>query len=93
MVNQRVETVNQEIHMSNRTDGYVTGVIDVISFDLEEIVLDTVTGLLKIKGEKLHVKTINLDKKLLEFEGKINNISYSDSKAMKRKSVVGRLFG
>ena len=33
MVNQRVETVNQEIHMSNRTDGYVTGVLDVISFD------------------------------------------------------------
>ena len=93
MVNQRVETVNQEIHMSNRTDGYVTGVLDVISFDLEEIVLDKAAGLLRIKGSKLHVKSINLDKKLMEFEGNINNIVYSDSKAMKRKSVVGRLFG
>ena len=36
MVNQRVEAVNQEIHMSNRAQGYVTGVMDVISFDLED---------------------------------------------------------
>ena len=93
MVNQRVEAINQEIHMSNRAQGYVTGVMDVISFDLEEIVLDTVAGLLRIKGAKLHVKSINLDKKLMEFEGNINNIVYSDSKAMKRKSVMGRLFG
>jgi sporulation protein YabP len=93
VVNQRVETVNQEIHMSNRTEGYVTGVMDVISFDLEEIVLDTTAGLLRIKGSKLHVKSINLDKQRMEFEGNVNNIFYSDSKAMKRKNLMGRLFG
>ena len=93
MVNQRVDTVNQEINMSNRTEGYVTGVMDVISFDLEEIVLDTTAGLLRIKGSKSHVKSINLDKQRMEFEGNVNNIFYSDSKAMKRKNLMGRLFG
>lgn len=93
MVNQKVEIIDHEIHMFNRVKGNVTGVLDVISFDLDEIVLDTSAGLLKIKGDKLHVKTVNLDKKVMEFEGNVSDINYADSKAMKRKSVVGRLFG
>lgn len=93
MVNQKVETINHEIHMFNRSKGNVTGVIDVISFDLDEIVLDTSAGLLKIKGDKLHVKTVNLEKKVMEFEGNVSEINYADSKAMKRKNVLGRLFG
>ena len=93
MVNQKVEIVDHEIHMFNRVKGSVTGVMDVISFDLDEIVLDTSAGLLKIKGDKLHVKTINLEKKVMEFEGNVSDINYADSKAMKRKSAIGRLFG
>lgn len=93
MVNQKVETTNQELHMIDRAKGYVTGVIDVVSFDLEEIVLETVAGVLKIRGSKLHVKAVNLEKKLMEFEGCINEMCYADSKKMKRKSVIGRLFG
>lgn len=93
MVNQKVEIVGHEVHMFNREKGSVTGVMDVISFDLDEIVLDTSAGLLKIKGDKLHVKAVNLDKKVMEFEGNVSDINYADSKAMKRKSMVGRLFG
>ena len=93
MVNQKVETVDHEIHMFNRVKGNVTGVLDVISFDLDEIALDTSAGLLKIKGDKLHVKAVNLDKKVMEFEGNVSDINYADSKAMKRKSAIGRLFG
>lgn len=93
MVNQKVEITNQEIHMVDRAKGYVTGVVDVVSFDLEEIVLETVAGILKIQGNKLHVKAVNLDKKIVEFEGNIDEMCYADTKEMKRKSVVGRLFG
>lgn len=93
MVNQKVEIADHEIHMFNRVRGSVTGVIDVISFDLDEIVLDTSVGLLKIKGDKLHVKTVNLEKKVMEFEGNVSDMNYATSKAMKRKSAIGRLFG
>ena len=93
MVNQKVEVANHKIQMSNRSEGSVTGVIEVISFDLEEILLDTETGNLKIRGNKLHVKSINLEKKFMEFEGNVNEMCYIDSKAMKRKSLMGRLFG
>ena len=93
MVNQKVEVINHKIQMSNRSEGNVTGVIEVISFDLEEILLDTEAGNLKIRGNKLHVKSINLEKKFMEFEGNVNEMCYIDSKAMKRKSLMGRLFG
>ena len=93
MINQKGEVVNQEVHLVDRAKGYVTGVLDVVSFDLEEIVLETVAGILKIQGNKLHVKAVNLDKKIIEFEGNVNEMCYADSKEMKRKSIMGRLFG
>ena len=93
MVNQKAEESTHEIHMYNRAKGDVTGVVDVISFDLDEIVLETTAGLLKIKGNKLHVKTVNLEKKVMEFEGNVSDINYAASKVMKRKSAIGRLFG
>ena len=93
MINPKLDSINHKIQMSNRAEGSVTGVIDVVSFDLEEILVDTDAGRLKIRGDKLHVKSINLEKKLMEFEGNVNDMGYVDSKAMKRKSLMGRLFG
>ena len=93
MVNQKVENIEHEIYMFNRAKGNVSGVLDVVSFDLDEIVIETSAGILRIKGDKLHVKTVNLEKKIMEFEGSVSDICYADSKAMKRKSAIGRLFG
>lgn len=93
MVNQKVMEINHKIQMSNRAEGSITGVVEVISFDLEEILVDTEAGNLKIRGNKLHVKSIDLQKRLMEFEGNVNEMCYIDSKAMKRKSLMGRLFG
>ena len=41
--------------LSDRHSGSVTGVNDVVSFDENEIVLDTEMGLLTIRGKELHV--------------------------------------
>lgn len=91
--NQKSDIINHKLLVNNRNGGGITGVKDVISFDLEEIILETVMGMLTIKGKELHVKSINLDKNEVDFEGNVNEILYADSKAMKKKSMVGRLFG
>ena len=41
---------NHSITLYNRSSGVVTGVRDVISFDLNEIILDTEQGILMIHG-------------------------------------------
>ena len=89
---QREEHANHKIYITGRNTGSVTGVKDVISFDLEEIELETVMGILNIKGKDHHVKSINLDKGQVDMEGTIDSLGYSDTKMMKKQSFVGRLF-
>ncbi|MBQ6814515.1 MAG: sporulation protein YabP [Lachnospiraceae bacterium] len=89
----RTESGNHKLWIDNRKEGGITGVLDVLSFDLEEIVLETVMGVIRIKGKDLHVKGINLDRKEIFFEGMVNEFVYADSKAMKKQNLLGRLFG
>ena len=45
-----------KIMISNRKSGVLNGVIDVLSFDVGEILLETELGMLMIKGNDLHGK-------------------------------------
>ncbi|MBQ9699554.1 MAG: sporulation protein YabP [Lachnospiraceae bacterium] len=89
---QKEEIINHKLWITGRETGIVTGVKDVVSFDLDEIVLDTQLGILTIKGSGLRVKNVNLEKGQVDMEGHIDNMVYTDSKTMKRQSVMGRLF-
>ena len=44
--------------MEGRRCAAITGVSDVLSFDVGEVVLQTEDGLLMIKGEELHVSRL-----------------------------------
>ncbi len=42
--------------LDGRRAGKITGVVDVVSFDPEMILLETSQGMLTIKGQELHVR-------------------------------------
>lgn len=77
-----------------RHTGSVTGVNDVVSFDENEIVLDTDMGLLTVRGKELHVKRLTLEKGELDLEGQVDSLNYSSNAALKRSgdSFLNRLF-
>lgn len=50
MIEERQPVRAHKISLLNRNLGVITGVKDVVSFDLNEIILDTDQGLLMIKG-------------------------------------------
>ena len=52
--------------------------MDVLSFDLSEILLETEQGMLMIKGSDLHVNRLTLEKGEVDVEGKIDSLTYSD---------------
>jgi sporulation protein YabP len=80
--------------LNNRKTGCFTGVLDVLSFDLNEILLETELGMLHVKGKDLHVNRLNLEKGEVEIEGQVEAIQYSQVPALKNKStVLGKLFG
>ena len=83
-----------KIMISNRKSGVLNGVIDVLSFDVGEILLETEMGMLMIKGNDLHVNRLTLEKGEIDIEGKIDSFTYSDvkSSAKQGESFLGRLF-
>ena len=80
--------------LSNRKNGVLNGVIDVVSFAVGEILLETELGMLMIKGSDLHVSRLTLEKGEVDIEGRIDSLVYSDVKKASKQaeSLLGRLF-
>ena len=82
---------NHKLILNNRKAGLVTGVLDVLSFNLNEILLETEQGMLMVRGTDLRV---NLEKGEIDLSGNIDSISYSDihSTAKQAGSLFEKLF-
>ncbi len=80
--------------VNNRKTSLVTGVLDVLSFDLNEILLETEQGMLMVKGTDMHVNRLNLEKGEVDLSGNIDSIAYSDvhQQAKNAESLLGKLF-
>ena len=53
--------VIQNIVLENREKLNITGVLDVLSFDDQIVILETELGLLTVKGENLRINKLSLD--------------------------------
>ena len=87
-------TKSHKIVLSNRKGGNFTGVLDVISFDISEILLETEQGMLNVKGKDLHVNRLNLEKGEVDIEGVIDALSYSQvpTSIKKPENLFGKWF-
>ena len=82
-----------KIVLNNRNQGNLTGILDVISFDENTIVLDTDMGLLTIKGKDLHVNRLSLEKGEIDIEGRTDSLVYSAGGGAKSgESFFAKLF-
>lgn len=87
-------TKSHKIVLTNRKNGSFTGVLDVISFDISEILLETEQGMLNVKGKDLHVNRLNLEKGEVDIEGMIDSLSYSQVPVSVKKpdNLFGKWF-
>jgi sporulation protein YabP len=71
----------------------ITGVKQVESFDNEEFLLETVMGILAIKGQNLQMKNLDVDKGIVSIKGKIFDLVYLDEHhGEKAKGFFSKLF-
>jgi sporulation protein YabP len=86
---------SHKVLLANRSSGTFSGVVDVLSFDVAEILLETELGMLLVKGHDLHVNRLSLEKGEIDMEGRIDSLTYSDVKTAGKQaqSLFGRLFG
>lgn len=87
-------TKAHKLLLTNRRTGTITGVSDVISFDITEILLETDQGMLTVKGADLHVNRLTLEKGEIDIEGRIDTLIYADVTSYQKQgeSFLGRLF-
>ena len=80
--------------MEDRGKMSMTGIVDVISFDEDQVVLDTDKGLLTIKGKDLCVSRLTLDKGEVDVDGQADSLVYSSNVSLRRsgESLLSRLF-
>ena len=70
----------------------ISGVLDVQSFDEQQVLLETVRGMLVVRGQGLHVERLQLEAGELIVEGEVGLVEYDDS-VQPRGGLLKRLFG
>jgi len=85
---------SHKIMIDNRRKAEITGVNDVISFDLNTILLETDYGMVTIKGSNLHVNRLSVEKGEVDIDGKLDAVIYSDISNYNKKgeSFISRMF-
>lgn len=84
----------QNVVLENREKLNVTGIVDVLSFDDQIIIIETELGLLTIKGEDLKINKLSIDTSDFIVEGRINSLLYSnaDTGMPKSKNILSKIF-
>ena len=87
-------SVIQNLILENRGKLSVSGVLDVLSFDDQVIIIETELGLLTIKGDNLRINKLSIDTSEVIVEGDISSMDYSDNKSIEKQkgSFISKIF-
>lgn len=92
---KNIATTNviQNLVLENRGKLSISGVLDVLSFDDQIIIIETELGLLTIKGDNLRINKLSIDSSEVIVEGEINSLTYSESDIDKKNNgLLSKIF-
>ena len=85
--------VIQNIVLENREKLSVSGVLDVLSFDDQVVMVETELGLLTIKGQNLRINKLSIDTSEVIVEGDVSYLAYSEANQNKSSGgLLGKIF-
>ena len=92
---QKQEVGMHKLSMIGRKALTLTGVKEVVSFDAKEVILDTVQGVLLLRGDELNVTRLLVEKGEVDLDGRIDSLVYTERRngAKRSESFAKRLFG
>lgn len=71
--------MQHKLTLNNRNTCVISGVSDVLSFDVNEILLETQQGMLMIRGNDMHVTKLTVEKGEIDIAGRIDSLTYSEN--------------
>ena len=81
---------SHSIHVDNRMRISITGVMDVVNFNEQDVLLLTEAGPLNIAGNNLHLSRLNLEDGQICVEGELISMEYEADEPEKR-GLFGRV--
>jgi sporulation protein YabP len=89
----KVEDKKSNLTLENRKRLLLTGVVEVISFNEEKILLNTTQGMLIIKGVGLKMNKLDVQNGDVIIVGTVDSCVYSGSEVRQDKeSILAKLF-
>ena len=84
----------QNLVLENRNKLSISGVVDVLSFDDQIVIVETELGLLTVKGENLRINKLSIDTSEVIVEGDIASLVYSENKGTDKTkgSLISKIF-
>jgi len=89
---RKVADEAHQLTLNNRRLLAIDGVTNLGSYEEDLLILETVAGVLEIKGGHLHVQQLNIDQGRVVIDGDICSLVYTDQDMVKRgKGFLSKL--
>ena len=87
------QSFNHNLNMCDRKSLIISGIKRIENFDNEEFVMETVMGLLTIKGDNLELIKLDTLQGTISIKGRIDAMDYKDNlKTKNNQGIINRLF-
>lgn len=91
-MNDMMVNSKHEVKMIDRSILNISGIKKIINFDNKEFIVESIMGLIHIKGENMELLNLDTTNLLLKIKGKINSFIYLEKSNKKEESIIARLF-
>lgn len=91
----QIHNYNHTFNLVERKNVSISGVKKIESFDSEEFLIESVMGIIILKGEGLELIKLDTREGVVTIKGMVNSLTYVDemtTKKNKENSVISRLF-
>ena len=85
------EKANHSLNLENRSRLFITGALELETFEEKNMTIKTTMGLVYLKGENMHIIKFDTDAGEILIEGEFNGFEYAEGGG--KGSFFSRLFG
>lgn len=86
------DNTKHEVKVIDRNLIYLSGISRIISFDSEEFLMESVMGIILLKGQELEIVKLDTHDGRVSIKGTVNSMVYDDGKKKETESLIGKLF-
>ena len=88
--NKKNTNKTHSFSLKDRKSLEMKGVLEVVSFNENKVILQTTQGNLFVKGSELNIINLNLDDGSIKVEGYVTSLEYSEK--TQKTGIFNRLF-